>query len=71
MVFLCHVTVNLNSPSSAYDRDTRSVECILYTTYSDVSAADKSMATSFPGVLSSQGGVSEYTNDVAQSTLRQ
>ena len=70
MVFLCHVTVNLNRPSSAYDRDTRCVECI-YMTYSDVSVADESMTTSFPGVLSSRGGVSEYTHDVAQSTLRQ
>ena len=74
MVFLCHVTVNLNRSSSAHDQDTRSVQCI-YTTYSDVSAADvtvnMSMTTSFPGVLSSQGGVSEYTHDVAQGTLRQ
>ena len=74
MVFLCHVTVNLNRPNSAHDQDTRSIQCI-YTTYSDISAADvtvnMSMTTSFPGVLSSQRGVSEYTHDVAQSTLRQ
>lgn len=74
MVFLCHVTVNLNHPSSARDQDTRSVQCI-YMTYSDVSAADvtvnMSTTTSFPGVLSAQGGVSEYTHDVAQGTLRQ
>ena len=70
MVFLCHVTVNLNRPSSAHDQDTRSVQCI-YTTYSDVSAADvtvnMSMTTSFPGVLSSRGGVSERTHDVAHN----
>jgi len=74
MVFLCHVTVNLNHPSSTHDRDTRSVQCI-YTTYSDVSAADvtvnMSITTSFPGVLSSRGGVSECTHDFAQSTLWQ
>lgn len=70
MVFLCHVTVNLNCPSSAHAQDTRSVQCI-YTTYSDVSAAavtvNMSITTSFPGVLSSRGGVSEYTHDVAHN----
>ena len=74
MVFPCHVTVNLNRPSSAHDQDTRSVQCI-YTTCCDVSAADvtvnMSMTISFPGALLSQGGVSEYTHDVAQGTLRQ
>ena len=70
MVFLCHVTVNLNHPSSAHDRDTYSVQCI-YTTCCDISAADvtvnMSMTTSFPGVLSSRGGESEYTHDVAHN----
>lgn len=70
MVFLCHVIVNSNHPSSAHDRDTYSEQC-KYTTYSDVSAADvtvnMSMTTSFPGVLSSRGGESEYTHDVAHN----
>lgn len=46
-----------------------------YNVYTHVSAVDvtvnMSMTTSFPGVLLSQGGVSEYTHDVAQGTLQQ